>query len=137
MQRSTHVNNHIHAIRAAIHRVRRKNAECKCIDCKLDDLELQLLISIEELLRFGATDVSLEGILAGIKNEMQSALNAMLFDEIDTGLQFRSSDGESFTYTEKPGEAVRQFGSIAKTDCETYKIWIDTARTLVASGHDG
>ena len=91
----------------------------------------------EELLRFGATDVSLEGILAGIKNEMQSALNAMLFDEIDTGLLFRSSEGGSFMYTEKPGEAVRQFGSIAKTDCETYKIWIDTARALVASGHNG
>lgn len=135
MQHSTHINNHQRAIRAAIHRVRKRD-RCECIDCKLDHLELQLLISIEELLRFGVSDVSLDGILAGIKNEMQSALNAMMFDETDTGLLFRSLEGGIFTYTEKPSEAVRQFGGIVKADCESYKAWIDTARALAVMEHD-
>lgn len=122
---------HKKGLNAAISRRRTKvRNTCPCVHCRIDRLEMELLMNLHDLLQFSTCHVSTDAVLAGIRDAMQDAMNTMLVDGEDPGFEFTSDSGEVFTYTDRPSEAVRQFGRSMMSETSTYKEWVDMCTRL-------
>ena len=122
---------HKKGLTAAIERRRTKyKSTCTCTHCRIDRLEMELLINLRNLLQFSICHTSIDAVLSGIRDAMQDAMNMMLVDGKDPGIEFTSESGEAFTFTDRPSEAVRQFGSSMMSETSIYKEWVDMCTRL-------
>lgn len=127
----SHRDVHKKGLNAAIRRRRTKlRNTCTCTHCRIDGLEMELLISLRDLLQFSTCNASIDAVLDGIKDALQDAMNTMLIDGQDPGLKFTSDSGETFTYTERPSEAVRQFGRNMMSETTIYNRWVGMCRRI-------